>query len=82
MSHEEQAEELLSENSDLRRELNALSLRFAPIVDCYWQFRHLDHLLSDEKWLIGENDDTASLTYRRMVYEMWQAIRTAKEDQP
>jgi hypothetical protein len=51
-----------------------------PIREVYEQYKHLDHLLSDDQWLIGEkDDDRASLTYRRMVYEMWGAIRAEIE---
>jgi hypothetical protein len=46
-----------------------------PIREVYERYKHLDHLLSDYQWIIGEDDDRASLTYRRMVYEMWGAIR-------
>jgi hypothetical protein len=49
------------------------------IREVYERYKHLDHLLSDDQWIIGEDDDRASLTYRRMVYEMWGAIRAEIE---
>jgi hypothetical protein len=50
-----------------------------PIREVYERYKHLDHLLSDDQWIIGEDDDRASLTYRRMMYEMWGAIRAEIE---
>jgi hypothetical protein len=57
-----------------RREGDIMTIR-----EVYERYKHLDHLLSDDQWLIGEDDDRASLTYRRMVYEMWGAIRAEIE---
>ena len=56
--------------------------RLATIREVYEQYKHLDHLLRDQEWLIGSGDDSTSLTWRRMVFDMWQAIRKAMEDQP
>jgi hypothetical protein len=53
-----------------RREGDIMTIR-----EVYERYKHLDHLLCDDQWLIGEDDDRSSLTYRRMVYEMWGAIR-------
>ena len=46
------------------------------IQEAYNKFKHLDDLLSDRRWLKGE--DLASY----VLYELWQAVKDEVENQP
>ena len=43
------------------------------IEEVYKKFKHLDSLLSDEDWLIGDKEDGTALKY--ILYYLWQAIK-------
>ncbi len=44
--------------------------------DVYEKWKHLDHLLSDRDWLTTDDDGHTDI--RMMIlYESWQAIKTA-----
>ena len=46
------------------------------ITEVYDKFKHLDDLLSDRRWLKGE--DLASY----VLYELWQAVKEELNNQP
>ncbi len=44
-----------------------------PILDVWEQYKHLDILLSDEKWMIM--DGVPMTPQRRCLYDCWKAIK-------
>ena len=51
------------------------------IPEVYQKFRHLDHLLSDLRWLT-DDEDTVSPLQMQILRECWAAIRDERQTQP
>ena len=49
-----------------------------PVVAVYEQYKHLDKLLSDKRWISDEAEELLN-PRRKCLYDCWQAIRRATE---
>ncbi len=41
---------------------------YLPLTEVYERYKHLDHLLSDEEWLVSDIQG-------KILYDLWKAIR-------
>lgn len=69
--------DLLEQVAALRAERDTCRKSLAPVLAVYEKFKHLDRVLSDERWITSGRWMKTDEFNARLLYDLWQAVKAA-----